>query len=207
MPYHDPRESVRPASPHLRPFSRLFSTRPLPTWAAAALLATGAALFAWPQHARAAEHGAQPETWAAVVTYVVDGDSIWVRSTERRSRVKLRLLGIDAPEVCQSQGPQASAALRQLALNQPVRVTVRARDRYGRALATVERVADGLDLSHAMVAGGWAWADRFGGHQAALEQQEAAARAAQRGVFGAATAAELPSDFRRRHGACKPAKR
>ena len=207
MPYHDPCESVRPASLHHRPFPCLFSARQLPTWAGAALLAASAALAAWPQGVRAAEHGAPPETWAAVVTYVVDGDSIWVRSTERRSRVKLRLLGIDAPEVCQSQGPQASAALRQLALNQPVRVTVRARDRYGRALATVERAADGLDLSHAMVAGGWAWADRFGGHQAALEEQEAVARAAQRGVFGTAAAPESPSDFRRRHGACKPAKR
>ena len=89
-------------------------------------------------HARTARSAA----WAATVTYVVDGDSIWVRSTERGSRVKLRLLGIDAPEICQDQGREARAALRQWALNRPVRVTVRARDQYGRALATVD-VASG----------------------------------------------------------------
>ena len=169
--------------------------------AALPMAATAAASVA----ATVADGRAAAEPWPAVVTYVVDGDSIWVRSVEGRARVKLRLLGIDAPEVCQSQGAQARAALQKLALNQPVRVTVRARDRYGRALATVQRAADGLDLSQAMVAAGWAWADRFGGHHAAYEPAETAARQAQRGVFGQA-AAELPADFRRRHGPCPRAK-
>ena len=116
------------------------------------------------------------------------------------------LLGIDAPEICQSQGAEARQALITLALNRPVQVTVRARDRYGRALATVERAEDGLDLSHAMVTGGWAWADRFRRQQAALEQDEGVARAQRRGVFRQSDA-EPPADFRRRHGPCVAAKR
>lgn len=143
--------------------------------------------------------------WAATVTYVVDGDSIWVRSAERGARVKLRLLGIDAPEVCQPLGPEARHALQRMALNQRVRVAVRGRDRYGRALATVVRTQDGADLAQTMVRAGWAWADTFSWHRAAYAADEASARDARRGVF--AQAAERPSDFRRRHGPCVPAKR
>lgn len=170
--------------------------------ACAAVFAMGAAL----PSVCAAQSAERVAAWPAVVTYVVDGDSIWVRPTPGRSRVKLRLLGIDAPEICQRQGVQARAALQQLALNQPVQVTVHARDPYGRALATVERAQDGLDLSHAMVSAGWAWADRFRRQHPDHEAQEAQARAAQRGVFSQPDA-QSPSQFRRVHGPCAPANR
>lgn len=171
------------------------------------MLAAGAvAMCALPALAQAsAPRGdGQPgaDSWPAVVTYVVDGDSVWVRSADRGARVKLRLLGIDAPEVCQPLGPQARDALRRLALNQPVQVTVRARDRYGRALATVHRTQDGLDLSQAMAAGGWAWVDRYRGWHKPYQEDEDAARAAGRGLFAQA-GAESPGDFRRRHGPCQ----
>ena len=170
------------------------------------LVAGAVALCALPALAQAsAPRGdGQPgaDTWPAVVTYVVDGDSVWVRSADRGARVKLRLLGIDAPEVCQPLGPQARDALRRLALNQPVQVTVRARDRYGRALATVHRTQDGLDLSQAMAAGGWAWVDRYRGWHKPYQEDEDAARAAGRGLFAQA-GAESPADFRRRHGPCQ----
>ena len=170
------------------------------------LVAGAVALCALPALAQAPEPrgDGQPgaDTWPAVVTYVVDGDSVWVRSVDRGARVKLRLLGIDAPEVCQPLGPQARDALRRLALNQPVQVTVRARDRYGRALATVHRTQDGLDLSQAMAAGGWAWVDRYRGWHKPYQEDEDAARAAGRGLFAQA-GAESPGDFRRRHGPCQ----
>ena len=170
------------------------------------LVAGAVALCALPGFAQAlaSKGDGQPgaDSWPAVVTYVVDGDSIWVRSAKRGARVKLRLLGIDAPEVCQPLGPQARDALRRLALNQPVQVTVRARDRYGRALATVHRTQDGLDLSQAMAAGGWAWVDRYRGWHKPYQEDEDAARAAGRGLFAQA-GAESPADFRRRHGPCQ----
>ena len=170
------------------------------------LVAGAVALCALPALAQVPAPGGdgQPggDSWPAVVTYVVDGDSVWVRSADRGARVKLRLLGIDAPEVCQPLGPQARDALRRLALNQPVQVTVRARDRYGRALATVHRTQDGLDLSQAMAAGGWAWVDRYRGWHKPYQEDEDAARAAGRGVFAQA-GAESPADFRRRHGPCQ----
>ena len=61
--------------------------------------------------------------WLARVNYVVDGDSIWVRPDGGGTRVRLRIDGVDAPEICQTFGPESRQALQQLALNQRVRVT------------------------------------------------------------------------------------
>ena len=62
------------------------------------------------------------QPWLARVSYVVDGDSIWVRPEAGGARVRLRLDGIDAPEVCQRFGPEARRALKAALLNQRVRV-------------------------------------------------------------------------------------
>ena len=78
--------------------------------------------------AAVAQDGAGPligTSWLARVSYVVDGDSIWVRPEGGGDRVRLRIDGVDAPEICQSHGPESRDALRALALGQPVRVTVR----------------------------------------------------------------------------------
>lgn len=210
MQFQDMGEAVRRGAARVMRPGEARGAPALKTMALGAVLvalATATALqSAAAADAPAATSGAHSGSWAAVVTYVVDGDSVWVRSVQGRSRVKLRLLGIDAPEICQSQGAEARQALSAMALNRPVQVTVRARDRYGRALATVERAEDGLDLSHAMVTSGWAWADRFRRQQAALEQDEGVARAQRRGVFRQSDA-EPPADFRRRHGPCVAAKR
>lgn len=173
----------------------------VPAWGVLGALAL--ALIGMPNvSAQPAEQGA---AWAATVTYVVDGDSIWVRSAARGARVKLRLLGIDAPEVCQTLGPQARAALQQMAQGRAVRVSVRARDRYGRALAKVVLADDGRDLSQAMVRAGWAWADVYSWHRAVYEADETSAREGGRGVFRERDP-ERPGDFRRRHGSCVPPK-
>lgn len=147
-----------------------------------------------------------------VISYVVDGDSLWVRratgsaqgSTGRKQRLNLRLRGIDAPELCQRSGMQARAALRALApIGQRVRVIVRARDRYGRAIADVILIPDGLNLSRQMAAQGWAWSnDRGSRGLYAREHQQA--MQARRGLF-AQEGIEHPANFRRRHGPCNTA--
>jgi endonuclease YncB( thermonuclease family) len=139
--------------------------------------------------------------WLASVTYVVDGDSIWVRPADG-GRVRLRLEGIDAPEICQSFGEQARQAMQALALDQPVWVTIRARDVYGRAIARVVRVRDRMDVARQMVREGWAWADRFHGRRSRYGRDETTARAAGRGLF-AQSEPEWPGDFRKRHGPCR----
>ena len=59
---------------------------------------------------------------SGVVTRVTDGDTVWVRPDEpKRKPVKLRLVGIDAPERCQAWGAQATAALAAQVLHRHVR--------------------------------------------------------------------------------------
>jgi endonuclease YncB( thermonuclease family) len=66
--------------------------------------------------------------WLGVVTYVSDGDTVWVQPLQGGKAHKVRLLGIDAPEICQPWGPQSRAALHAVLQGQVVEVTVRTRD-------------------------------------------------------------------------------
>jgi endonuclease YncB( thermonuclease family) len=151
-----------------------------------------------------AQDGARVDTgvdWEASVSYVVDGDSIWVRAAAGGRRVRLRLDGIDAPEICQRFGREARQALQAKLLNQRVRVTVWTYDRYGRAIARVTRVDDGVDAAAQMVSEGWAWTDQFRGRPGKYQRQQDAAQRQRIGLF-ADRAPELPRDFRQRHGPC-----
>ena len=57
---------------------------------------------------------AQADVFAARVSKVVDGDTLWVKPESGEAPRKLRLQGIDAPEICQSGGVASRDALRQL---------------------------------------------------------------------------------------------
>ena len=146
------------------------------------------------------------QPWLARVSYVVDGDSIWVRPEAGGARVRLRLDGIDAPEVCQPFGPEARRALKAALLNQRVRVTVWAYDGYRRPVASVVRLPDEADAAAQLVADGWAWSDGFHGRPGKYASQEADARRAGRGLF-AERGSETPAAFRRRHGPCNASPR
>lgn len=88
------------------------------------------------------------------VTCVVDGDTLWYRGT------KIRLTGIDAPEVegqCRAERHRAAEATRALTdlLNTGLRrMAFDGQDRYGRALARLW-VASG-EIGPAMIAAGHA---------------------------------------------------
>lgn len=151
-----------------------------------------------------AQDGQGPQVgvpWLATVSHVVDGDSIWVRPEGGGARVRLRIDGVDAPEICQTHGAESRQALQTLALKQRVRVTVWARDRYGRAIASVVRLQGDVDVGERMVADGWAWTDGYGMRRGKYWRDEAAARWAGKGLF-AERWPEAPADFRRRHGPC-----
>ncbi|MDD2808657.1 thermonuclease family protein [Rhodoferax sp.] len=138
------------------------------------------------------------EVFTAKVTYVSDGDTLWV-STKGMPARKLRLLGLDAPEICQTGGVASRDALRQWVGQHTVQVTVKSQDQYGRGLARVR--IDSQDVGALMVASGQAWSSRWHGRLGSYAQQEARARANALGVF-ANPAAELPRDFRKRVGSC-----
>jgi endonuclease YncB( thermonuclease family) len=119
---------------------------------------------------------------------------------ERRKPVKVRLLGLDAPEICQAHGPEARAALESWVLGRRVTLQRRAYDDYGRQLATLW--LDGQDVGARLVAQGQAWSARWHGAVGPYADEEAAARLARAGLF-ARPDPELPRAFRQRHGPCR----
>jgi endonuclease YncB( thermonuclease family) len=141
--------------------------------------------------------------YAGKVSYVSDGDTLWVQPDSGGPALKLRIDGIDAPEICQIGGEASRAVLAQRALHQHVKVTVRRHDIYGRGLARIE--LDGNDLGAQMVRAGQAWSYRWHRNLGPYASEEAAARQSRRGLF-AADQPEVPRDFRRRHGSCHTAK-
>lgn len=146
-----------------------------------------------------ANHALAVNLFTGVVSDVTDGDTLWVQPDKGGQPQKLRLEGIDAPEICQAGGEASKAMLAQYALSQHVEVAVRAKDVYGRGLARVR--LNGADLGAQMVLSGQAWSYRWRRSLGPYAHEESAARDARRGLF-ASDQAELPGDFRKRYGSC-----
>jgi micrococcal nuclease len=128
------------------------------------------------------------------VVKITDGDTIHVAVGGRD--VKVRLIGIDTPEVhkpgtpVQCFGRRATARNAQLIAGRDVllRLDAETRDRYGRLLAYVYRRPDGLFVNAVLVNEGYARTltippnVRFAGRFARLAQD---ARRAGRGLWSA----------------------
>jgi endonuclease YncB( thermonuclease family) len=134
------------------------------------------------------------------VTRVVDGDTLWVNTSASQPPIKVRIQGIDAPEICQPGGIQARDTLKARVLGQKVTVTSRAHDDYGRTIGTVH--LQGRDMGCWQVAQGHAWVYSYRARRALYADEFAQAQAARRGVFSAGQAEE-PRLFRKRHGPCQ----
>lgn len=99
---------------------------------------------------------------AAMVTRVVDGDTIKVQVGGATERV--RYIGIDTPETVKPNSPvecygrAASDFNKRLVDGEAVTLTfdVEQRDRYGRLLAYVRRARDGLLVNDELVRRGYA---------------------------------------------------
>ncbi len=97
------------------------------------------------------------------VVRIADGDTLTVAIRDR-TNIKVRLYGIDAPEVRhegtpgQPGGAEARQALKALTLGRRVRVEILEVDTHGRSVGVVtER---GVNINLVMVREGWAWAYR-----------------------------------------------
>lgn len=137
--------------------------------------------------------------YAGKVSHVLDGDTLWVVPEGGGPARKIRIDGIDAPEICQAGGPASRDALVRLVMRHRVEVMVRRQDDYGRALARIR--IDGQDVGALMVREGQAWSYRWRRDAGPYAAEEAKARQASRGLF-ATGGPEMPRDFRRRHGPC-----
>lgn len=130
--------------------------------------------------------------------YVIDGDTLRFGSS------RVRLLGIDAPELDQTCtdaagaayacGSAARAFLVGLIGDRTATCDHSGRDRYGRTLAKCS--AAGGDLGDAIAGAGWAVAE------ADYSFAALGARAARRGIWQGSF--EDPADWRRDHGTGVP---
>lgn len=160
-----------------------------------ALLGGGLVILALPTELMGSAPRNQDWSSPAAQVRIVDGDT--VRLGDRT----LRLFGVEAPErgqFCTNEqgalydcGTAAAAELARLVGDRGIDCRVHGRDRFGRALGVCR--AGGVELNTALVTSGWALAD--GGSVPALVPVEAAARAAQIGLWTGGF--EPPAHWRR----------
>ncbi len=161
-----------------------------------------------PQRAAAADK-ARYHGKAFRVLAILDGDTVEVDAPDGRSAAtRVRLLGIDAPEMnYQDHRPacfaeEATAFARELIAGKRVIVhldeTQRTRGNYGRLLAYLE-LPDGTVLNEVLLAEGYAYADLRFKHSYfhRYGQLEASARALQKGLWAEVTRRELPEWLQR----------
>jgi len=138
-------------------------------------------------------------TLAGRVTQVIDGDSLRLTPDGSDAALEVRLLGIDAPEICQAWGLQAKQALTEQVQGKPVSLKTNGLDSYGRTLATV--YFDTLNVNRWMVQEGHAWSTRTKWDRGPYVADERMAKALSRGL-NREGGAIMPRDFRRSHGPC-----
>ena len=137
----------------------------------------------------------------AVVTRVVDGDTIVVRINGKSETI--RFIGIDTPETVKPGapvgcfGPEASNYTKSLLHKGDVVELMRdveARDQCERLLAYVYRASDELFVNMDLVVNGMAIAKKFPPNTAFASQFEAAAAVAERNNTGLWGACPSPSE-------------
>jgi len=134
--------------------------------------------------------------WQGVVARVSDGDTVVV--ARGRKAVKLRLQGIDAPELSQPYGQQAGQYMRYLVLGKTVEVDAKETDAYKRTVAVVFRLPDRLNVNETMIWQGYAWHYVRYAHSPRLAWLEDGAARAHRGLW-ADPRPVPPWQWRRRH--------
>jgi endonuclease YncB( thermonuclease family) len=117
--------------------------------------------------------------FSALVIGVADGDTISVLRDGRP--ITIRLDGIDCPEGGQDFSQRAKALTSQMAFGKSVTVGPKELDKYGRLVARV--IADGQDVSLALVQAGLAWHYKQYSSDQSLAAAEVAARRAGIGLW------------------------
>jgi micrococcal nuclease len=140
---------------------------------------------------------------AARVVRVNDGDTVTVSINGRRQ--KIRLIGIDAPEIGQgSWGEKAKRHLAEIISSSRsvfVEFDVERTDKYGRLLAYV-KATDGRSVNAEMLRDGYAVLFTFPPNVKHVEEFIAAQRQARqlkRGIWGKDGLSQLPVDWRKQH--------
>ena len=89
--------------------------------------------------------------FAGQVTRLVDGDTFWISG----QRTRIRVWGLDAPEIGDAGGSAATTRLANLISGRSVQCKMRDVDRYGRIVGQCW-LPDGRDIAATMIARGTA---------------------------------------------------
>ena len=121
------------------------------------------------------------EPTSAYVLHVPDGDTIHINKNFKK--IKIRLYGIDCPEIKQPGGIYAKERAKELISNKKIIVENKGYDRYGRMVGRVFVEGD-IDLGLKLVSEGFCrWYKKYAWHDLALKGAESDARAKKIGVW------------------------
>ncbi|MDR0867157.1 MAG: thermonuclease family protein [Planctomycetota bacterium] len=97
------------------------------------------------------------DQWEGQCVAVTDGDTISVMRDGEAE--KIRLYGVDCPEMGQNFGNEAKEFTSAMTLGKKIKVigVQKNKDKYGRTVADVE--IDGEKLNRELIVNGWAWVD------------------------------------------------
>lgn len=96
--------------------------------------------------------------WPGKVVSVHDGDTVTVRN-DKGQLYKVRIYGVDTPELKQQWGEEAQAMTLSLLEGKTVEVIAVSHDRYKRQVAGIILLEDMLVLQDVLVSAGLAWVD------------------------------------------------
>ncbi|EAL3989910.1 thermonuclease family protein [Campylobacter upsaliensis] len=136
------------------------------------------------------------------VSRVIDGDTIELLAKTSKenpynhiTKLKIRLYGIDAPELKQAYGKEAKEYLSALVLKQEVSLIIENKDKYERIVGTI--FLKGKDINKEMVKNGYAHAYESFSKKYLAEQADA--KMFKLGLWQDERVMS-PSEFRRKNG-------
>ena len=139
------------------------------------------------------------EEFTAKVIAVLDGDTVLVKRA--KGLVKIRMVGIDAPEKAQTFGGTSKRSLSDMVMGKQVTIKSQAIDQYGRMVASIN--VNGLDVNAEQIRRGMAWENsHFHSDKNLLALQEEA-RQVPRGLWALSNPTP-PWDWRKQHPSIVP---
>lgn len=120
------------------------------------------------------------------VLYVSDGDTIAVKKIEQGKEIgellKVRLFGIDAPELNQDYGYESKQTLINYIRNKNVKIYGRKKDRYGRLIGTVYYNNENINEKMVKIGNAW-WYEKYDGKNIRMKQYQEEAQKNKYGIF------------------------
>lgn len=137
---------------------------------------------------------ASSDAYLGTCVRVIDGDTVDI-ADENQNLHRIRIVGLDAPELAQPYGRTAKEALARLILRKELHVLPTGLDKYDRELAVlrIDSVVGQVDVAEMMISNGHAFS--YGGQH--YKAQEYAAER-HLGVWSDARYQERPWLYRRR---------